>query len=200
MSSSSAETAVSHESEYEYVYDSDDAEAVKPMAQNLRERAQSVLFHRSPEDRIGRAPPTHRSIKNLQGGFARNRSMSSTQRPDFVAPPISDFSRSELPDLGPGSISRFNADVHKDVWFVIDTTSFAKRRLCQVLLSLIGIFRGYDTVSIRLRAILFYDQTVIDPLCYESCAEPVDQKTHIAFGGDHGTTFLSQFAVRRIIR
>jgi hypothetical protein len=171
------------------------------MTRLQRSRAQSMSLQQAP---IGRAPPkkTTNSIKALQTRFSkRPRSMSTAQKPlNFVPPPITEFAQSDLPELEHGSVSRFNTAAHKDVWFVIDTTSFAKRRLNQVLLNLIGNFRGYEPESIRLHAILFYDQSLIDPLCYESTYEPVGKRTHRDFGGQRDDERMTHFEVRRIIR
>lgn len=199
-SSSGPNTAVTHQTEYEY-YSNQDEEQISssdhaPKPSGLtplnRSRAQSMMF--------GASPP----IAKLQNKFnKRGRSMSTAQRPGFVPPAITEFAefnQSDLPELPPNSISRFNAGVHKHIWFVVDTTTFAKRRLAQVLLSLVGLFRGYEQESICLHVILFYDVSVVEPLHYKSSYSPVSKKTHHAFGGQSGDERLTHFEVRRIIK
>lgn len=220
--SSSPVTAVEHY-EYEYLYSSDSEEPSPPSPPprhssaskfgkeppsgthrilSLRSRGRSNSTTVRP---VRVEAPIHKSVRRidaLQGRFSKTRSNSTTVRPaEFKAPPITDFSTSDLPDKPDGRISRFNPRCHKHIWFVIDTTSFARERSNIRLLKLLNLFRNIESGEMTVHAILFYDDKVVDALSYEKTDEPVDRDTYVQFGGVPNTfPRLTKKQVRKIIR
>lgn len=204
-SSSSSHTAIENGYEYEYSYsvhsaDKDETSDSDVFAPSPRTPKGPSGFTQHLSSDFGKMPP--KQLGKLRASFGKARSLSTTDRPkNFMPPAITDLSTSDLPPIPPGKRSRFNPKLHKNIWFIIDTTSFEKNRSSISLLKLLTLFRYLETQTIVVKAILFYDSSVIDPYSYENTDDTVSEKIHQAFGGlPHTFPLMTKRNVRKQIQ